>query len=159
MKELSSMHIPIVVRGNSPFVRININGKDMLFLVDSGAGLSVFDRQFINYLGLSDDQLGDTISNISGVGENSFGGRLVMIFFEIADMKFANQFTVSDLGETFRAFKESLGEIAGLIGGDFLFNYGAIIDYGAEEMRIEKTRIFSVMNDIMSHIGGHFLNR
>jgi len=152
MKESNQIQIPIVIRGNSPFITININGNDMIFLVDSGAGLSVYDKKFISYLGLSEDQLGDAISNISGVGDNSFGGKLVMIFFRVGDTMFANQFTVSELGETFRAFKDSLGNVAGIIGGDFLANYGAIIDYGAEEMRIEKDIISSVMQDIIGHI-------
>ena len=63
-------------------------------------------------------------------------------------MRFVNKFIVSELGETFRTFKDSLGDIAGIIGGDFLFNYGAIIDYGAQEMRIEKERVDSVMNEV-----------
>jgi hypothetical protein len=120
----------------------------MTFLIDSGAGLSVYDKKFINNLGLSDDQLGTVVTNISGVGENSFGGRLVMIFFNIDNMRFVNNFTVSELGDTFRAFKDSLSDVAGIIGGDFLFNYGAIIDYGAQEIRIEKERIDSVMNEV-----------
>ena len=152
MEESNQLQIPIVIRGNSPFVKININGNELLFLIDSGAGLSVYDKKFISYLGLSEDQLGAAISDISGVGENSFGGRLVMIFFKICDTMFANQFTISELGNTFRAFSESLGDVAGIIGGDFLFNYEAIIDYGAHEMRIEKDRINSVMHDIMEKV-------
>ena len=152
MKESNQIQIPMVIRGNSPFITININGNEMIFLVDSGAGLSVYDKKFISYLGLSEDQLGDAISNISGVGDNSFGGKLVMIFFKIGDAMFANQFTVSELGNTFRAFSESLGDVAGIIGGDFLFNYGANIDYGSQEMRIEKDIISSVMLDIIGKV-------
>ena len=144
--------IPIIIRGNSPFMKININGSELTFLVDSGAGLSVYDKKIINYLGISEDQLGDAISNISGVGDNSLDGRLVMIFFNIADSRFANQFSVSELGGTFRVFKESLGDVGGIIGGDFLTNYGAVIDYGTKEIRIDKNQINSVMNDILSHL-------
>ena len=152
MEQTNTFKIPIIIRGNSPFAKICINGNELTFLVDSGAGLSVYDKNFISYLGLSEDQLGAAITNISGLGDNNFDGRLVMIFFSVADMRFANQFTVSELGETFRAFKGSLGDIAGIIGGDFLFNYGAIIDYGAQEMRIEKDRIKSVLREIMAHV-------
>ena len=152
MEESSTFKIPIIIRGNSPFSKICINGHVLTFLVDCGAGLSVYDKKFINYLGLSTGQLGEAVTNISGLGENSFDGRLVMIFFSIADMLFANQFTVSELGDTFRAFKDSLGDVAGIIGGDFLFNYGVIIDYSAQEMRIEKDRIGSVMKEIMAHV-------
>ncbi len=151
MKESNQFQIPIVIRGNSPFVKININGNELMFLVDSGAGLSVYDMKYINYLGISEDQLGETVSNISGVGDNNFGGKLVMIFFNIAEIRFANQFTVSELGNTFRAFKESLGDVAGIIGGDFLFNYGAVIDYRTKEIRIEEDRITSVMQEIIGH--------
>lgn len=149
MEQTNTFRIPIIIRGNSPFAKICINGHVMTFLIDSGAGLSVYDKKFINNLGLSEDQLGADVTNISGVGENSFGGRMVIIFFNIDNMRFVNKFTVSELGETFRAFKDSLGDIAGIIGGDFLFNYGAIMDYGAKEMRIEKERIFSVMNEVL----------
>ena len=148
MKESNTISFPFVVRGNSPFIKISINDHELTFLIDSGAGLSVYDLKFISYLGISEGQLGNAISNISGVGDNSFGGRLVMIFFKMAGNMFANQFTVSELRNTFRAFKESLGDVAGIIGGDFLYNYGAIIDYGAKEIRIEKERISSVLDGI-----------
>lgn len=149
MEESNTFSFPIVVCGNSPFAKICVNGHELTFLVDSGAGLSVYDKKFIDYLGITEDQLGNAITNISGVGDNSFGGKIVMMFFNIADMSFANQFTVSELGDTFRAFKNSLGDVAGIIGGDFLYNYGAIIDYGACEIRIEKTKISSIIHDIL----------
>jgi len=148
MEQTNTFKIPIIIRGNSPFAKICINGNELTFLLDTGAGLSVYDKKYLQYLGLTEDQLGPAVTNISGVGENRFGGRLVMIFFNIDDMRFVNKFTVSELGETFRTFKDSLGDIAGIIGGDFLFNYGAIIDYGAQEMRIEKERVDSVMNEV-----------
>ncbi|MCR4922278.1 MAG: aspartyl protease family protein [Bacteroidaceae bacterium] len=152
MELTNTFRIPLVIRGNSPFAKISINGNELTFLVDSGAGLSVYDKKFINILGLSTDQLGEAITNISGIGENSFDGRLVMIFFNIDNTRFANQFTVSEMGDTFRAFKDSLGDVAGIIGGDFLFSYGAVIDYGQQELRFEKDRINSIMHDIMSRI-------
>ena len=152
MEQTNTFRIPIIIRGNSPFAKICINGNELTFLVDSGAGVSVYDKKYINCLGINEDQLGDAITDISGIGENSFDGRLVMIFFNIDDTKFANQFTVSELGNTFRAFKDSLGDVAGVIGGDFLFNYAAIIDYGAQEMRIEKERIDSILHEIMAHV-------
>ena len=148
MEQTNTFKIPIIIRGNSPFAKICINGNELTFLLDTGAGLSVYDKKYLQYLGLTEDQLGPAVTNISGVGENSFGGRLVMVFFNIDDMRFVNKFTVSELGETFRAFKDSLGDVAGIIGGDFLFNYGAIIDYGAQEMRIEKERVDSVMKEV-----------
>ena len=148
MEQTNTFKIPIIIRGNSPFAKICINGNELTFLLDTGAGLSVYDKKYLQYLGLTEDQLGAAVTNISGVGENRFGGRLVMIFFNIDDMRFVNKFIVSELGETFRAFKDSLGDIAGIIGGDFLFNYGVIIDYGAQEMRIEKERVDSVMNEV-----------
>lgn len=148
MEQTNTFKIPIIIRGNSPFAKICINGNELTFLLDTGAGLSVYDKKYLQYLGLTEDQLGAAVTNISGVGENRFGGRLVMIFFNIDDMRFVNKFIVSELGETFRTFKDSLGDIAGIIGGDFLFNYGAIIDYGAQEMRIEKERVDSVMNEV-----------
>ena len=148
MEQTNTFKIPIIIRGNSPFAKICINGNELTFLLDTGAGLSVYDKKYLQYLGLTEDQLGAAVTNISGVGENRFGGRLVMIFFNIDDMRFVNKFIVSELGETFRTFKDSLGDIAGIIGGDFLFNYGAIIDYGAQEMRIEEERIDSVMKEV-----------
>lgn len=148
MEQTNTFKIPIIIRGNSPFAKICINGNELTFLLDTGAGLSVYDKKYLQYLGLTEDQLGAAVTNISGVGENRFDGRLVMFFFNIDDMRFVNKFIVSELGETFRTFKDSLGDIAGIIGGDFLFNYGAIIDYGAQEMRIEKERVDSVMNEV-----------
>ena len=152
MIESELFRIPIVIRGNSPFAKININGHELSFLVDSGAGLSVYDQKFIHYLGITEEQLGETISNISGVGENSFNGRLVMIFFKIDDMRFANLFTVSEMGATFRAFKDSIGDVAGILGGDFLNDYGAIIDYGTQEIRLDREKAESIMRETMARM-------
>ena len=154
MRKKDDIIIPIVIRGNSPFIKISINGTELTFLVDSGAGLSVYDKKFIELLCISEDQLGEAITDISGVGNNSFAGHMVMIFFGIGDKRFANQFTVTDLGETFRAFKESFGEVAGIMGGDFLFNYKAVIDYGECEMRIDNAQISSVMHAVMENVKG-----
>lgn len=148
MKRSDVFSFPIVLRGNSPFVKININGHKLTFLVDSGAGLSVYDKKYISYLGITEDQLGDAVTDISGIGDNSFDGRMGVIFFQINEMRFANQFTISELGDTFRAFKDSLGDVAGILGGDFLYNYEAIIDYGTCEIRIDKTKITSIMDAI-----------
>jgi hypothetical protein len=152
MQESNTFSFPFVVRGNSPFAKISVNGHELTFLVDCGAGLSVYDKKYISYLGISEDILGETVTNISGIGDNNCEGKLVMLFFGIEDMRFANTFTVSELGNTFRAFKESLGDVAGIIGGDFLFNYGAIIDYGACEIRIEKAKIASIMQEILQKV-------
>jgi hypothetical protein len=75
-----------------------------------------------------------------------------MIFFWVHNVRFANQFTVSDLGETFRAFKDSLGEVAGILGGDFLCDYGAVIDYGKQELQIDIDKISSTMQKIMKQV-------
>lgn len=148
MNNSNTFSFPIVIRGNSPFAKIDVNGHELTFLVDCGAGLSVYDKKYIGYLGINENQLGEVVSDISGIGDNSFNGRMGMMFFTIADMKFANPFSITELGNTFRAFKESLGEVAGIIGGDFLYNYEAIIDYGAREIRIDKAKIISLMDAI-----------
>lgn len=149
MEESKLICIPMVIQGNSPFVNVNVNGNELTFLVDSGAGLSVYDKKYISCLGITEDQQGDAITDISGIGNNSFGGNMVVIFFQVVDMRFANPFSVTELGETFRAFKDSIGEVAGIIGGDFLYNYEAIIDYSKSEIRIDKAKITSVMQAIM----------
>ena len=84
MEQTNTFKIPIIIRGNSPFAKICINGNELTFLLDTGAGLSVYDKKYLQYLGLTEDQLGAAVTNISGVGENRFDGRLVMIFFNIA---------------------------------------------------------------------------
>jgi hypothetical protein len=152
MMESNIIKIPVIIKGNSPFAKISINGVEQTFLIDCGAGLSIYDKKYLSTLGICEDQLGVEMTNISGVGNNSFDGRIVMIFFWVHNVRFANQFTVSDLGETFRAFKDSLGEVAGILGGDFLCDYGAVIDYGKQELQIDIDKISSTMQKIMKQV-------
>ena len=47
MEQTNTFKIPIIIRGNSPFAKICINGNELTFLLDTGAGLSVYDKKLL----------------------------------------------------------------------------------------------------------------
>ena len=149
MEESTVFSTPIIIRGNSPFIKISFEGQELIFLVDSGAGLSVLDQKYIQL----PEEMSDESITLSGIGDNSVSGKNVMVFFGIGDRRFRTVFTVSDMGETFRAFKESLGGVAGILGGDFLSDYGVSLDYGKQELRMDSNKIEEVMRDTLKSIG------
>ncbi len=150
MEKTNTHCIPIVICDNSPFVRITFDGKDLLLLVDSGCQDCLLDRKLIS---LPDEKLG-TGSRLSGFGNTSVVGHDILAFFKIADRDFCSICTVLDLGNAFNKFKNTIGEVSGIIGGNFLCNYEVVIDYGAKELRISESKITEIFEKTMKMVGG-----
>ena len=150
MEKTNTLCIPIVICDNSPFVRITFDGKDLLALVDSGCQDCLLDRKLIS---LPDEQLGKG-SSLTGFGDASFVGHDIFAFFRIAEHVFCSICTVLDLGNALNKFKNTIGEVSGIIGGNFLCKYEAVIDYKAKELRIEESKITEIMEDTMKMING-----
>ena len=105
-----------------------INGKKALFLLDSGSGMSIIDINQIDYYNLrSRPEFGKRL--ISGIGSSEQIEYLSGVKLEIKGRHFKPIFYGSNLQNVNHAFRKNNIRIAGILGSDFLKQYGAIINY------------------------------
>lgn len=148
MEETQVLSIPMTIYRNSPFVTINLEGKDLLFLVDSGAYGCLIDKKYVS---IPDDMLGPE-EQFVGLGDSQVAGNTIMAFFQISDERFCCPFScLGNLCDTLPKFTD-IGEVTGILGGEFLRNYEAVLDYKNSEMRIERNKIKEIMNAVLAQI-------
>lgn len=120
-------------------IKALINGHDANLLIDTGASRTVFDQERI--LSFLDDQEFDFEVNeklSTGLGTSSMESKSVTINkisfgeLEIKDYT-AVILEMSHVNESYA--KLGLPGIDGVLGGDLLEKYGALIDYGSMELR------------------------
>ncbi|MDQ3051964.1 MAG: retroviral-like aspartic protease family protein [Bacteroidota bacterium] len=119
-------------RGCHIAVSGKINGKKAHLIIDSGASQTVFDKKRIEYfLGHKKFEKSESLS--TGLGTNSMESHLVKVpglvlgDFEIKDDKMI-LLDLSHVNESYKLMK--LKPVDGVIGGDILKKYKAVIDYG-----------------------------
>jgi hypothetical protein len=122
----SAEEIPFRFIGNHLYVPVTTGGLERLWILDTGASMSVLDRAFARELGL------ETEGDLKGVGG---GGTVDLTFavlpgFEVKGISFDEQsVAVLDMNELIRR----LGvEIAGILGFDFLSRFVTRVDYANE---------------------------
>lgn len=148
MEETRILSIPMTIYRNSPFVKINLEGKDLLFLVDSGAYGCLIDKKYVS---IPDDMLGPE-EQFVGLGDSRVAGNSVMAFFQIGDERFCCPFScLGNLCDTLPKFTD-IGEVTGILGGEFLRNYEVVLDYKNSEMRIERNKIKEILNAVLAQI-------
>lgn len=144
MAQSDIFSIPLDLCGYSPFVKILFEEKELTMLVDSGACGCLIDRKYIH---LPDDMLGGE-QILTGLGDTTATGHAVMLFFKVGGELFGCPFTTTEMGNTFQNFPDDLGEIAGIIGGEFLSTYEVLLDYKHGELRIDRQRIKEIVESI-----------
>ncbi len=123
----SAENIPFIYMQNHIFFELEVGGRTRLWVLDTGANMTVLMTEFVEELGLEPE------GNIKGQGV----GNLVdvsfvnMPEFELPGLKFNEQkVAVIDINPLFR---EWFGyEIAGILGYDFLSRLVIKIDYANE---------------------------
>jgi len=117
-------------------IKGKVNGKEAKFILDTGASRTVFDEnQIIELLGHNDMQEVDKLS--TGLGTSSMESKTVIIDeFKLNDISINNyEVAVLDLQHVNQSYeKNGLPTIDGVLGGDILMNYNAVIDYSNKEM-------------------------
>jgi hypothetical protein len=118
--------IPFRFLENHLYIPVSVGGTEGLWVLDTGAGMSVVDKAFARDLGLALE------GDLKGVGA---GGTVDVTFatlppFEIQGIRFnAQTVAVIDMSELIRR----LGvDIAGILGFDFLSRFVTKIDYARE---------------------------
>jgi hypothetical protein len=126
--------------GFHPLVNISIFGKPFILVLDTGASKTAFDQAslfeaFERAVVTTSDRLSTGLGTNSMVSSTAvindlYIGGLLIDEFEVA---------VLDLSTINIAYRQ-LGhpDVLGVLGGDILMKYKAIIDYGKQELKLCK---------------------
>ena len=133
MKTIIPMEIkPIKKEGFHCFINMEINESKVLrMVVDTGASQTVLDYKFVKEMKLTDD-LESWDEKASGLGTNSMeGNRLKINKIRMEDIILNNyKVGVLDLSHVNNGYdKIEMPHIDGILGGDLLYKYNAIISY------------------------------
>jgi hypothetical protein len=105
-------------------------------VLDTGASKTVFDKSTVEkYVNQETLILSDKLS--TGLGTNTMESfTLTIPEMSIGDLKIFNpDVAVLDLSMINLAYEKlEIGKIIGVIGGDILMQYGAVIDYSTEKL-------------------------
>ena len=117
-----------------------INGKRARFIIDTGASQSVFDKKRMGYF-LGHEEFEKSESNSAGLGTNTMESHLVLVpGLMIGDLEVSNEKMVlldlSHVNESYSVL--GFKPIDGVIGGDVLRRYRALIDYEKKELVLRK---------------------
>ena len=118
---------------------ILINGKKALLIIDTGASRSVFDEtRIIDFIGHSNLAEHDKLS--TGLGTNTMTSKKVMLDTLDLNGLILNNYeaTLLNLHHVNESYQKiGLAPIDGILGGDILMNYKAVIDYKNEVLVLE----------------------
>ena len=119
-------------------VQGRIHGKEALFLIDTGASRSVFDPKTISSF-IDDIQFEKKEGMTAGVGSSDLeSSTFVIDRFSIGDLEIPDYEAVAlDLENIHEMYaKLNLPRIDGIMGGDLLRRYKAVINYRCKKLRL-----------------------
>jgi hypothetical protein len=119
-------------------VQGRIHGKEALFLIDTGASRSVFDPKTISSF-IDDIQFEKKEGMTAGVGSSDLeSSTFVIDRFSIGDLEITDYEAVAlDLENIHEMYaKLNLPHIDGIMGGDLLKRYKAVINYRCKKLRL-----------------------
>lgn len=132
---------PIEDDGYHIKVNITINGKEASMILDTGASHSVFDETRIADF-VDDDQVEDHDRLSSGLGTNTMVSKKVLINkLQIGKLEIVDyDATILDLMHVNQSYEKlELDPVDGVLGGDILNGYNAVIDYAKKELTLLNT--------------------
>lgn len=116
-----------------------INGKKALVIIDTGASRSVFDEtRIIDFIGHNNLTEHDKLS--SGLGTNTMTSKKVMLEkLDLNGLVLNNyEATLLNLHHVNESYQKiELQPIDGILGGDILTDYKAVIDYKNSKLVLE----------------------
>ncbi|MDB5137962.1 MAG: clan aspartic protease [Mucilaginibacter sp.] len=124
--------------GFHPLVDITIFGMPFTLVLDTGASKTAFDQTMLLQAG--DNALIKSSDRLStGLGTNSMASSTAMINdMHLGDL-LIQQFEVAvlDLSSINIAYRQlNHPEVLGVLGGDILMKYKAVIDYGEQQLTL-----------------------
>lgn len=131
---------PIERAGYHIKLQVQINGKPAVFILDTGASKTVMDKAAVEHFVENPDmQLMDQTT--SGIGTNTMESHLVVLKkFSVGKLELRNfKCAVLDLKHVNIAYEHlGLTQVAGVLGGDILKKYKAVINYATSTLQLEK---------------------
>lgn len=131
---------PIEDDGYHLKVTLMVNEKAASVIIDTGASRSVFDETRVtNYINFDELEEHDRLS--SGLGTNTMISKIVTLDkLQIGDIIINNyEATILDLSHVNASYENlGLAPIDGILGGDILHDYSAVIDYKEGELVLNK---------------------
>jgi hypothetical protein len=118
-----------------------INGKEARLLIDTGASRTVFDiEKIVTFPDISPDNFNLMDKRSSGLGTNSMESfTIILNKFSLGKLKLKEYESVlismTHVNQSYEML--NLPPIDGVIGGDILSKYKAILDYGKKELILE----------------------
>jgi predicted aspartyl protease len=125
--------------GFHPLINVTIYGKLFILVLDTGASRTAFDHQML--LEVSENasiQSSDKLS--TGLGTNNMASSTALISdMHIADFAVPEfEVAVLDLSSINIAYRQlNHPEVLGVLGGDILMEYKAVIDYGKKIIKFK----------------------
>jgi hypothetical protein len=120
-------------------VAAQLNRKKARMIIDTGASQSVFDKNRIGKF-LGHENFKSLTALSTGLGTNSMESHTVNLpEFKLGQLTFQDEHVVLlDLSHVNQSF-EALGikPVDGIIGGDILRKFKAVIDYGKKELSLQ----------------------
>lgn len=138
-KQKSTTPMKIHLPGNLPIIALFNNGKSFNFLIDSGSNISHICAEDFKDLDAAVVGVYEE-GKVSGLGAVNTGITLCNTILEdILGNKYAVNLSISEqLSNVAKDIKAETGiEIHGLLGTDFLKDYGCIIDFDSLEVHMK----------------------
>ncbi|MGN0019429.1 MAG: retropepsin-like aspartic protease [Sphingobacterium hotanense] len=124
--------------------KTTIYDKTFKIVIDTGASKTVLDKQTLLSSGLAEDNFQNTDILSTGLGTNTMESFMLSIpELKLHDWSVKN-FTVAvlDLSSINYAYTQiGIDPVIGVLGGDILKAYGAIIDYKKNELRLNQRKL------------------
>jgi predicted aspartyl protease len=124
--------------GYHPLLDITIYGKVFTVVLDTGASKTAFDKTLLQ--AHEEAMILDSEKLSTGLGTNEMASYTAIIpDLFIGDLRIINhEVAVLDLSTINIAYRQmNHPQVLGVLGGDILMKYKAVIDYGKKEVRFK----------------------
>lgn len=138
----SSEDVDFLFHENHIYMEVTVNCDKQLWVLDSGAGMTVIDRQYADGLGLVSE------GNIKGQGVNNVVDMALVKIpgLQVDGVRIDEQQAISiDLGRIFDQLSDL--KVAGILGYDFLSRFVSKIDYANQKISLYHPDTFSYSGD------------
>ncbi|HWZ15272.1 MAG TPA: aspartyl protease family protein [Mucilaginibacter sp.] len=143
--EKTSVTVPLIIidlheDGFHPLLEISVFGRPFLVVLDTGASKTAFDHTLLIQANSGMDIIvSDHLS--TGLGTNSMASSTAIIHDLYIGSVLVTEFEIAvlDLSTINNAYRQ-LGhpEVLGVLGGDILMKYKAVIDYGMQTLELQQ---------------------
>lgn len=136
----------ISLQGDGFHIITNVQLFDRTFkmVIDTGASKTVLDKTTLLHSGITEEELLNTDILSTGLGTNSMQSFMLKLPAIAMGEWTVRNFTVAvlDLSSINNAYEQiGLEPVIGVLGGDILRLYGALIDYKTKTLRLNQRQL------------------